>query len=144
MLTEKLHDLALARAYAVKIVETRKELEAAIEETPEYRVWNIAKNAASEASAEVDKLEAEIKALAIANFDGNKTPANGLVIKVFQVVTMDEKSAREWAFINYRPALKLDKTAIEKAAKDGTVPAEIATVTSENRAQLASDLSEYL
>lgn len=31
-----------------------------------------------------------------------------------------------------------------KAAKDGTVPADLAIVTEEPRAQIASDLSEYV
>lgn len=45
---------------------------------------------------------------------------------------------------NYTPALKLDTKAIEAAGKKNLTPAGLVEITTEYRAQLASDLSGYL
>ena len=76
--------------------------------------------------------------------DGNKKPHPAIQIKEFDVVQiLDKERAREWCLANFRPALKLDEKTFEKAAKDGTIPADLAMVSKEPRVQIASDLSDY-
>lgn len=96
-------------------------------------------------SAEIIGKEIEILCLPQFKADGNKHPHEAVTIKEFDVVAIaNETAAREWCFTNFRPALKLDNKVFEKAATDGSVPAELATVTKEARVQVASDLSKYL
>jgi len=74
-------------------------------------------------------------------FNGTKKPHEAVTIKMFKTVTVaDEAKAREWCFTNFRPALKLDTKAFESAVKDGNIPAELATVKDEPRAQIATKL----
>ena len=77
--------------------------------------------------------------------DPKNKKQRGVSIKIFKVATItDENKARQWCITNFTPALKLDTKAFEKAAKEGTVPAELATVTDEPRAQIDTDLSAFL
>jgi hypothetical protein len=57
---------------------------------------------------------------------------------------VDEIATRAWCITNFTPALKLDTKMIEKAAKDGTIPAELVKITTEPSAYIDSDLSGYL
>lgn len=101
----------------------------------------------TQADAEIERLTEEIRMKALEEFNGtnNKHPFGGVQIKFFTVVTIhDEGKAREWCLNNFRPALKLDTKVFEKAAKDGTIPDDLVKVEAEPRAQIATDLSEYL
>lgn len=62
-------------------------------------------------------------------------------VKMFSIVQIsDEQKAKEWCIDHFTPALKLDAKTFEKAAKDGNIPADLATVTKEARAQIATKL----
>ena len=64
-----------------------------------------------------------------------------VAVKMFTVVEIpDELKAKEWCIAHFTPALKLDSKVFEKAAKDGNIPAELATVSKEARAQIATKL----
>ena len=86
------------------------------------------------------------EAISAYGVDLDKKPEHGgYEIKMSTVVTlMDEPHLREWLFENFRPALKVDTKVVEKAAKDGTIPAEFAEVKEEPKVYVKSDLSSFL
>ena len=105
--------------------------------------WVNATFARDFAAGRVDELESTIKENSVAS--GQKNPHEAVTVKLFTVVKIvDDAKAREWCMTNFRPALKLDTKVFEKAAKDGTVPADLAVVEEDPRAQIATDLSKYL
>ena len=66
-------------------------------------------------------------------------------IRITEEVVRDEAIAAYKADeTNFTPALKLNTAMFEKAAKAGTIPAELAKVDTEPRAQIDSDLSKFL
>lgn len=96
---------------------------------------------------DMDALDKSIRKAALDeyDYDQNKKPGNGIEIKIFSVAMItDVERAREWSLHNFTPALKLDESAFKKAAIAGTIPSSLATVSEETRAQIATDLSEYL
>lgn len=137
-----------------KLAEKRKKLEdlkaeraamlLAVTETPKYKGLDATiKNMA----ADLDLLDLSIRNVALADYllNEEKKPGNGIEIKIFKVATiLDPERAREWSLHNFTPALKLDESAFKKAAIAGTIPPTLATVEEEARAQIASDLSEWL
>ena len=138
-LAEARRDLMQAKLAQADILEAAKQCEA-------YRTFEAKR---LNKSLLVDELERDVKNWGIANFDGQNKKVHAKVnIKTFDVskVTYDKNKARNWCISNFTPALKLDEKLFENSALDGTIPAEIATVTfaTEDRAQIASDLSEYL
>jgi hypothetical protein len=77
--------------------------------------------------------------------EANRHPADGLEIKEVDVVTiLDKPAAKEWCMTHFTPALSLDEKAFEKAAKDGNVPENLATVKKVPKAYIAKDLSKWL
>ena len=100
-------------------------------------------NAARKSAEYVQELEGHIHHEALSSFrlDGNKSPHDKVAVKMFKVVEpYDDVAAREWCFLNFRPALRLDDKTFEKAAKDGSIPDELATVSEEPRVQIATKL----
>lgn len=144
---QKLAKLAEARAERDEAkLAAKNELEFFVNNDEDY--VRAAKRAQRQSEI-VEELEAEVKDWAIAHFDGtNKAVHPKVTIKSFDVtkVTYDPTRAHAWCLTNFTPALKLDTKTFEKAALSGTIPAEVVTVTpeKENRAQIATDLSEYL
>lgn len=138
-----LAELARARAREEEAKLKQDEMIEALKNSAE---WLSLQGKRDNAREHKESLEAEIKAEALATFTATGTKKQeGVTIKEFTVVKIsDESQAREWCMTNFRPALKLDTKTFEKAAQDGTVPAELATVTTEPRAQIATDLSKYL
>lgn len=77
--------------------------------------------------------------------DETKKKGPGVTVKIFTTVEIiDEGAALQWCKQNFTPALKLNTAMFEKAAKAGTIPAELAKVDTEPRAQIDSDLSKFL
>ena len=69
----------------------------------------------------------------------------GVTVKIFTTAEIiDEAAALQWCKQNFTPALKLNVSMFEKAAKAGTVPAELVKIDTEPRAQIDSDLSKFL
>lgn len=142
-MNEKLKLLAQARAAEETAKDKQNKIIEGVKTTDD---WTAAQYVRDTARQLIEKLEDEIKVEALATFSSTGTKKQEAVtIKEFAVVTIkDEALAREWCMTNFRPALKLDTKTFEKAVKDGTVPDVYATVTTEPRAQIATDLSEYL
>ena len=70
---------------------------------------------------------------------GNKYPAEGVSVKVFEKLDYDPKEALHWA-IHHEVALKLDAPTFEKIAKVDTP--SFVTISEEPRAQISTQLEE--
>jgi hypothetical protein len=136
---EKLLDkLKEAREQAADARKAKQAVIEAAQSTQEYKEADAATNEADEI---ITRLETEIKRQALDYHELCAALPERVAVKMFTVVSIpDESAAREWAFSNFRPALKLDAKTFEKAAKDGNIPAELATVSKEARAQIATKL----
>lgn len=143
-LIEKLSILHKVRADLARTKDRQKELLDKAKADPEY----VALEKATENYAKaLDELDAQIREQAIADYlaNQNKKPGNGIEIKIFKVATiLDPEHAREWCMTNFRPALKLDETMLRKTAIEGAIPSSVVSVTQEPRAQIATDLSEFV
>uniref|UniRef100_A0A6M3LAG7 Uncharacterized protein n=1 Tax=viral metagenome TaxID=1070528 RepID=A0A6M3LAG7_9ZZZZ len=72
---------------------------------------------------------------------GNKAPALGVSVKLFQTLDYDPKDALKWA-MSHQIALSLDRKSFEGFAK--ATPLDFVTVKEEPRAQIATDLSKVI
>jgi len=146
--SDRLKQLAEFRAKEAAIEAQKRTAEEMAKSTPQWEEYEKSVSAYAQAASDALALESAIKSEAVESFIGMaiaKKPVDGLEIKAFIVAKItDEKAARDWAMQNYTPALKLDTKAIEKAGKDGMTPDGLVAVTTEYRAQIASDLSAYL
>jgi len=68
---------------------------------------------------------------------GNKKPAEGINVKIFEVLSYNEEEAMNWA-IQHQVALKLDKPIFEKIAK--VDKPSFVKISEEPRAQIAKEL----
>ncbi len=95
----------------------------------------------AENDADIAEGENKIRLLALEEYDnGNELPEQ-LAVKMFSVVSItDDLKAKEWCIAHFTPALKLDVKVFEKAAKDGNIPVDLATVKKEARVQIAAKL----
>lgn len=140
--------LAKARKDAANATDLLKAAKSLFEQNPDYVA--LVENATVNNTL-VDTLEKSIKTIALEeNIDEDgackeKHPHDAIEIKTFTVVEIpDEKAVAEWCLTKLPACLKLDKAKAERAAKQGFIPNNLAPVTTEFRAQIASDLSKYL
>lgn len=126
------------------------KMKAVIEAAKKTFDYEYAQKAKLDADTAIAAIESEIRTNALALYAEKKEKKvfPGVNIKVFQKcdVSYDPQKAKAWALTNMTAALKLETAKFDKAAMDGDVPAEIATVTKyeEPQAQIDSDLSGYL
>lgn len=137
--TEQLLDnLKVAREESAAARKTRQEIIEAAQQTTEYKVADMLTNAADEL---ITQLEAKIKQSALGLHEICAELPERVTVKMFTVVAVpDELKAKDWCIAHFTPALKLDSKVFEKAAKDGNIPADLATVSKEARAQIATKL----
>lgn len=138
MLETMLDNLRTFRADAEFYKTEKSKIIDAIKESQNYVLADTKQNEAVTFAA---GLEAEIKKIAVElDRDGVELPER-VKVKMFTVISeYDKTAAREWCFMNFRPALMLDEKTFEKAVKDGNIPADLATVIKEARAQIATKL----
>ena len=89
--------------------------------------------------------EASLRADALVEYNrtGNRKPAPGVEVKLFEVLTYDAMKAFAWAK-EHQVALSLDKKLFESLAKsDGNRP-DFVAVNQEPRSQIATDLDKAL
>lgn len=130
--------LAEARINSAAARDARKQIIEAAQSTPEYKEADAETNKADERILE---LETDIRARALQLYEGSVELPSRVAVKKFTVVTvLDELKAKEWCISHFTPALKLDTKVFEKAAKDNSIPAELASVGMEFRAQIATKL----
>ena len=92
-----------------------------------------------DSAAKCEEAENLLRELTLKAYEetGNKNPALGVSVKVFQVLDYEPKEALKWA-MEHQIALSLDKKSFEGFAK--ATPLEFVTVTEEPRAQIATNL----
>lgn len=144
MNTDLIKELAQTRRL---VDELKQKRDALLEKVTKSTEYTDIENALEEAGEHMVEIDVAIRKEALATYDltQNKKPGHGIEIKIFSVATiLDRDRAREWCMGNFTPALKLDESIFKRAAIDGTIPASLVTVSEEPRAQIASDLSEFL
>jgi len=137
-LEKNLNELATMREKSEALKNARREMMDRVQQSEDYiRLENLLR----EGESLTDELEAEIRRGALALYEESCELPSRVAVKQFTVVNVtDELKAKEWCIAHFTPALKLDGKVFEKAAKDGNIPAELATVTKEARAQIATKL----
>lgn len=142
------YDIKILAAERGAISQLRAAIVAQEEElaqTFEYKRLQYMKEQLNVNEYEAKKHEDAIKRIAVDEFDGeNKQPHPAIQIKTFTVVSYDDDVMKAWAIEHNHPAmLKLDKVAANKVAKGPTAP-EFVSIKTEDRAQIKTDLSDYL
>lgn len=138
-LSALLYDLQLLREKSAACRAAKKII---IDEAQATTAYIEADAAQQEADEAITTLDAKIRSMALDLHALCAELPEGVKVKKFKVVEIaDENKAREWCFTNFRPALKLDTKAFEKASKDGNIPHELATVKDEYRAEIATKLA---
>ncbi len=136
-----------------ELAQQRNELEAlkenmdamldAFKADPEWQTLQAARKQVEE-SIIYTEARVRMDAITAYNAEGIKK-GEGVSIKMKTTAEIvDEQTTRAWCIDNFTPALKLDTKMIEKAAKDGTIPAELVKITTEPSAYIDSDLSKFL
>lgn len=133
-----LDELKTAREHAQGLRAERNTMIEEVQATPAFKALSEAGTEADETTAQI---EADIRAMTLELYGADAALPERVSVKMFPVVSIpNELAAKTWAISNFTPALKLDTKVFEDAAKKGNIPAEIATVTKEPRAQIATKL----
>ncbi|KKM06273.1 hypothetical protein LCGC14_1745660 [marine sediment metagenome] len=131
----------------IKVVaEARKvaELEAEAKKSA-YKQWeedySIMLGMVAESMQAVVDAEALLRELTLKAYaeTGEKAPAVGVSVKIFEVLRYDKDEAMKWG-VEHRIALKLDTLTFEKIAKVEGL--EFVTITEEPQAQIAQNLDK--
>jgi hypothetical protein len=134
-LLDELRDL---RFHAEDLAAAKRTMIEEVKDKPDYQALE---EASLEATATIETYEAAIRAAVMARYLADAAIPDRTQVKLFTVVQIpDELKAKEWSIAHFTPALKLDAKVFEKAAKDGNIPADLATVTKEPRAQISTKL----
>jgi len=136
-LNDMLENLAVMRQTLAEAKEKKNAILEAVKLTEDYMAVDAQVNIIGKSLLSTEDY---IRTLALELYDEGVENAN-VKVKWFQVCRVpNELAAKEWCITHFTPALKLDLTAFEKAAKAGNIPAELATVEKEARAQIASNI----
>jgi len=113
--------------------------------------WSIPENSAlivaeREAKEACQKAGDELRKSALDQYERDKEKkCEGYEIKLPKVVEIpDPQKAFAWCLTNFTPALSLNTSMFEKAAKDGTIPAELAKVKDDPKVYVDKDLELFL
>ena len=136
--TEMLDALKNQRNLLAEARERRRKIIEAAQATDEYKLADLDTN---EAETIVTGIEALLRTQGLMLYNADCELPDGLTARNFTVVKIvDPLKAKEWSIVHFTPALKLDEKVFEKAAKDGHIPADLATVEKEKRIQIATQL----
>lgn len=134
-------DLAESRRATSDVAERLAALDHLIAE--QFPQFALLQKALFDAKVTERLKEEELRALAVDGFDGqNKKPHAAVTLGKYVVLDYDPGAAKRYAVEHLPDALKLDKSAFEKAAK--VIPLDFVTARAEVRAKIAADLSGYL
>ncbi|MBL0320715.1 MAG: hypothetical protein IPP74_15680 [Alphaproteobacteria bacterium] len=137
-LESDLNELAKVREDAEKVRKAKREMIETVQQTDDFMRLD---NDGNILDGKLSELESKIRTSALALYDNScELPARVAVKWFTTVVVTDELKAKEWCIAHFTPALKLDGKVFEKAAKDGNIPSDLATVSKEARAQIATKL----
>ena len=143
---ELLKGLAKARQFEELCKKAKQDAMAEFEASPFYQALQVNH---AQAVAKTNELTEQLRqdGLDIYNLDGEKKPSHGgfeIKTSTKVIFSFEEPVIREWCFDNFRPALKLDTKVVEKAAKDGNLPPNMASVSEEPKVFIKTDLSGFL
>lgn len=137
-LESDLNELATIREQAENVRKAKREMIENVQQSDEFMELDKSGNLLD---GSLSDLEARIRETALTLYEDSCDLPSRVAVKLFTVVNVpDELKAKEWCIDHFTPALKLDAKVFEKAAKDGNIPAELATVSKEARAQIATKL----
>jgi hypothetical protein len=116
----------------------------ALRQTKEYTDLQMLKEAQVQNEAQIILTEKNVREIALSEYAANQVKDfGGVQIKNFTILEYDEQAAVNYCLKHQHAGLlKLDKRGFEKVAKI-TQP-DFVTIKEEPRAQIATDLSEYL
>ena len=136
--------LASARADKESAQSAVKLMQEELEKTDEWQRLRLAKENLSERTSSERTVYDALYDQAVQNYDGDKKPHPAVGLGEYTVVEYNEEAMKNWAIDHKHPGLlKLDKRAANAVAKGPTAP-EFVTISTEVRARIATDLSEYL
>jgi len=137
-LSEQIKKVAEVRQSAKTLSEAKK---ASLEKWEDEN--RVLLEAIADSIARVAEEEAKLRELTLQAYQatGEKIPAPGVSVKVFQTLNYNPQEALDWA-LQHKIALTLDKKSFENIAKN--TPLDFVTINEEPRAQIATDLSEYV
>ena len=94
----------------------------------------------------VERLENTLRAEALGQYtnDNNKSGTGYKIKTVKRIEIPDPEKVKTWCLINFTPALKVDTKAVETAAKNGNIPADLVRVEDQPQVYIDSDLSQFL
>jgi hypothetical protein len=145
---EPIRKLACARESKEVVKIAMKKMIDDVTDKPEYKALE-----AELQTAMKEELEAtsEVQLAALAEFEStgrtDKHPHPTITVKeMSKVEVLDMEKSREWCFENFKPALVLDDKAFKEMAGTfrGRVPSELIAYTTEYKATIARDLTDYL
>lgn len=144
---DKLKELAHTRWLLGHRKQELSEAQEALEETPQFAevtdlVNEINTYNQAEANLKADIGVASIRLSELSEYEDRK-PVSGVQIKEFTTIEiLDEKKAKVWAADNAPDTLTLSASKFNKVAK--VLNLDFVEIGKEYKAQVASDLSEYL
>lgn len=139
-LQEQIRAVAQAREHTAFLISLKRLRLDEWEQEHAGLLKDLADNVLTLAEAEAKLRESTLTAY---QETGEKQPAPGVSVKMFQTLDYDPQRAYRWA-CEHKIALSLDKKAFESFAKTSFTPLDFVAINEEARAQIASDLSEYL
>ena len=146
-LRERLAEVARLRREVAAHAEKLRIEQAVLDDMPQAQIVAAMREMQKGMVGALAEAETLAKQEALAEYDEtqDKRPLPGVEIKVFKVVEYEELAATMWCQSNAPTMLKLDAKRFERFVKEDilNIPAHVAKVVEEPRAQLASDLSEY-
>lgn len=148
MLQEKLKSLASLRRDLEENEAWREAKFEKVKALPEYQEFEKLRQERSDIADKIEALRSEINKLTLQAYQetGEKSPANGVSVRVYTNYSYDEEKAFGYCRGRLPAALKLDKRKFEKYVKgvQDVQPLEFVAVEEDPRPTIASDLSEYL
>ena len=139
-----LTQLALARLQLAHAKACKDDLLSVITESDNYK---LALSDIGAAQAEIERLTPIIQARALSEWVATGAKKmDGVTVKSFTILTYDPVAALDWSRANLPEALTLDRTFFETHAKGvaATKPVPVVSISTETRAQIASNLSAFL
>ena len=135
--------LAEARREAEQASAKRKAMLDAFKNSPEYVEVVYAETYETDL---VERLENTLRAEALGQYanDNNKSGTGYKIKTVKRIEIPDPEKVKTWCLINFTPALKVDTKAVETAAKNGNIPADLVRVEDQSQVYIDSDLSQFL
>lgn len=142
-LRNALQALARDRATLADLKTQEQAAQAALEATPEYQALAAVKTYRQKAEFAVEQESAAVRDYALIEFkrSGDKSPANGVTVKLYKKLRYNNAHVFDWLMVNAPALLTIDTKRFEKSAEAIGAPVEI---EHEPRPTIATDLSEYL